>query len=121
MDFQFAPEQTMTAEISVDDIGNCAIMAINDLCEQYYLITKTSLGTTKVCTFGPVVEDADSKIFNLSYYTTEYNAKKLQKTIYMFLNNIKAKITEATTISVGDAVGGMIDIGELFKGDEQNE
>ena len=48
MDFQFAPEQTMTAEISVDDIGNCAIMAMNDLCEQYYLITKTSLGPTKV-------------------------------------------------------------------------
>ena len=117
MDFQFAPEQTMTAEISVDDIGNCAIMAMNDLCEQYYLITKTSLGTTKVCTFGPTIDGGESKIFNLSYYTMEYNVKKLQKTIYMFLNNIKAKITEATPIGFDDAVRGMVDIGDLFKGD----
>ena len=112
MDFQFAPEQTMTAEISVDDIGNCAIMAMNDLCEQYYLITKTSLGTTKVCTFGPTIDGGEIKRFNLSYYTMEYNAKKLQKTIY-----IKAKITEATPIGFEDAVRGMVDIGDLFKGD----
>ena len=35
----------------------------------------------------------------------------------MFLNNIKAKITEATTIGFEDAVRGMVDIGDLFKGD----
>lgn len=119
MDFQFAPEQMMTAEVSIDDIGNCAIEAVNDLNEQYYLVTKTVLGKTKICTFGPVLEDIESSIFNLNYYTTDYNAKKIQKTIYMFLNNNKTALISATIIDEKDALDKIPSIKRYIEMEEE--
>lgn len=104
MEIKYKPEKQLTAVLDIDDIGNCAIEAYNDLNEYYYLLIKTVLGKSKVYSFGPIVEDGQADHFDLSFYTMDYNIKKLQKTVFAFLNNFKTNIEAAIVIDFEQAL-----------------
>ena len=55
MNFDYFTVQTVMANIEIEDIGNCAIEANNDNGEFWYLIIRTTLGSTQIFEYGPTI------------------------------------------------------------------
>ena len=75
-DNQYVPQN----EIDIESVGNVCIEAINENDGLfYYLLIKTSLGTSSIFEYGPVVPDIDKlyDIYNISFIRQSYNEKKL--------------------------------------------
>lgn len=96
-DNQYVPQN----EIDVESVGNVCIEAINENDGLfYYLLIKTSLGTSSIFEYGPVVPDIDKlyDIYNISFTRQPYNDKKLLLFISKWLNDRMKKITCASVI-----------------------
>ena len=48
MQFDYLQRVTVDATINIEDIGNCAICAMNDSADEYYLVIQTEMGWTEV-------------------------------------------------------------------------
>ena len=75
-DNQYVPQN----EIDIESVGNVCIEAINESDGLfYYLLIKTSLGTSSIFEYGPITPDVDKlyDIYNLSFMRRPYNEKKL--------------------------------------------
>lgn len=113
MEFKFNKEETYLNYIDVDDLGNVAIEGFSDKDNvYYYLVISTIMGTSSVFQYGPTTKD-DRQQFNIasSLMTFDFNDKKLQKTITMFLS----KMTDATIISKEEALSYCVDIKEYLR------
>lgn len=86
--------------ISIADIGNTCLNAINDDAWEWYLIIETTNGWTKTTTFGPLKVDSDSLLSNFSYnfYEREFSEKNISSTISNFINNPKHMITQVVEL-----------------------
>lgn len=87
--------------IEIDSVGNVCIEAINENDGlYYYLLIKTSMGTTSIFEYGPVVPDIDKLFdtYNVSFTREQYNEKKLRIFISKWLNDRTKKITAAYVI-----------------------
>ena len=96
-DNQYVPQN----EIDIESVGNVCIEAINENDGLfYYLLIKTSLGTSSIFEYGPVVPDIDKlyDIYNISFIRQSYNEKKLLLFISKWLNDKMKKITAAHVI-----------------------
>lgn len=104
--FEYFTTVLVNAELEIDDIGNCAIIASNDMGENYCLIIETRLGVTRILNYGPSIIDFDSlpKSVNCSFKRIDYNPTKISKTIREFLNNPYHKITSAKQVGKEEAL-----------------
>lgn len=116
MTFEYMARIVVDATIDVDDIGNFAIRANNDECEEYYIAVKTVLGWTEIVVFGPIVPDIEQlpKSSSCTYNRFEFNEFKITKAVDKFLNNQYAKITQAQCISVEEAKKNIRNFGDFI-------
>ena len=59
MDFEYMRRVLMDGVLSGDDMGNCTIIANNDVADTFVLVIKTELGWTEIFEAGPIVPDMD--------------------------------------------------------------
>lgn len=85
MDTQIAfnRKEVLTKTAYVQDVGNCALEAIDERGAYYYLVIKTVDGQTFKLGFGPVVPDIIELPpgYCITYIKEEYNDSKLAKFI----------------------------------------
>ena len=96
-DNQYVPQNF----IEIENIGNVCIEAINETDGLfYYLLIKTSLGTTSIFEYGPVIPYIDKLFdnYSVSFNREQYNEKKLKIFISKWLNDRMKKITAANII-----------------------
>lgn len=98
--YEFNCTVVVGATLDIENTGNCAIVAHNDLHQTFVLIIKSDLGFTQTVEFGPSINDdgdVPSKI--VSHYTRfEYNEYKIDKLVDNFLNNKYNNITQAEVV-----------------------
>ena len=105
MNFDYFTVQTVMANIDIDDIGNCAIEANNDNGEFWYLIIRTTLGSTQVFEYGPTIHTGlMEKTVNCSFKRIEFTEAKVIKRIKEFLNNPYKNITQAKEMTIEEAL-----------------
>ena len=104
-------------QLDVEDIGNCAIEANDDLGIYYYLVIETYLGFTKIFEYGPVQPDFNelNKSVSCLFNRIEFNDKKISKRIYTFLNAPTRNITQAQMVDKNYALDGCKDIIEYMR------
>jgi len=90
--FDYLYKEMPTANVEIDDIGNCCIHAFNDDGFEWFLIITTILGDSFIYTFGPFHVEKEKYFpygFNFSYRKVEYKEKVLYNIIDKFLNDNK--------------------------------
>lgn len=104
MTFEYLQRVVVESELEVDNIGDCCIIANNDVGEEYYLILKTELGWTESIEYGPCVPDMVQLQLNyqINYTRFEYNQGKIERIIDKFLNHPKRVITQARLANIQD-------------------
>lgn len=79
--FEFDNQYVPQNFIEIENIGNVCIEAINETDGLfYYLLIKTSLGTTSIFEYGPVIPDIDKLFdnYSVSFNREQYNEKKVK-------------------------------------------
>lgn len=104
MKFEYSQRVVVEAELDIENIGQCAILARTDLGEEYYLMIRSELGDVDVVEYGPSIPDLAkfpaSVVYTYDHF--EYSDYKLQKRIDKFLNNAKRGITQAECVQISD-------------------
>lgn len=110
--FEFNQQLTPQSLIDIDEIGEFAIEATNDEGLFWYLIVRTSLGTTTVASCGPVVPDVPllPSGYSSSLFRMEYKEPKIEKTITMWLNDRNKLLTSARLIDIDEAIDQFVDL-----------
>lgn len=106
MRYEFFETKVVNSWIEIEDPGNCAIKALNETHQAYYLVTKTDLGVTTIFEYGPSVENEEllPKTVNCSFKRISYTDKKIDDAIEKFLNNPTRSIISATLMDREDAL-----------------
>lgn len=85
MDTQIAynRQEVLTQSAYVEDVGNCALEAVDEDGLNHYLVIKTVDGQTFKLMFGPLLPDIIElpPAYNITYIKDEYNDTKLAKFI----------------------------------------
>ena len=120
MEFEYFYTKSVNGFIDIDDIGNCAIEAFDDLGQVYYLVIRTSYGSTRIMDYGPIIADCDTlpKSTHCTYKRIEYTDAKIKKAIDNFLNNPYASITQAREIDIDEALNNCKSIINYMKGED---
>lgn len=87
--------------IEIESVGNVCLEAINeDDGLYYYLLIKTSLGTTSIFEYGPIIPDIDKlfDIYHVSFTRQPFNEKKLNLFLKKWLNDRNKGITAAYVV-----------------------
>lgn len=117
MNIEYLKTESYMDSIDVDRMGQCSVVAYNDIGEAYYLDIRTELGWSKVTEFGPISESGDSPTAKrLIHYEIGYDEKRLYKIIRDFINNSNRVITQAEVIDRDDVHAQLIDYLEKLKG-----
>ena len=98
---EYLPQESFLASVEIEDIGNVSLVLYNDTGFEWYLVTTTSLGWTKVYMFGPLLPDVNIlaiKSFNFSYCEIEYRESKLINMIEKFIQDPRKNITQVFEI-----------------------
>ena len=109
-------------DIQVEDIGNCAILANDDLTKTWCIIVKTVSGWTEVFEFGPVFPD----IYDLPnsvkfvYSRFPYKEASVSRAIDKFLNRSDANITQAVQVTPEEAKSIIRNLGDYID-DKRND
>ena len=99
---EFANEFVPQNLIDIPQLGNFALEAIDEENGfYYYFLMKTSLGTSVVFNFGPIIPDFDNlpDTYNVTYQKLSFNDKKMKLFVSKWLNDSKKKITAANLIT----------------------
>lgn len=103
MDFEYLATNTFTGLLEIEDIGNCAITAFNDIGWESILIVDTQLGKSRVFQMGPIAVDLERLPDTVSCTLTQldFSQKKISSIINTFLNNNRTNryITQALEVS----------------------
>lgn len=115
--FEYFAEITVNASISIEDIGDCAIEACNDLGQFWFLIIRTELGVSEIFEVGPIVLDIEElpKSCFWSYKRTSYSENNLSKMIDKFLNDGYRNITQAREITMEEAKENFRNLADYIK------
>lgn len=106
---QYVPQNTL----EIESVGNVCIEGIDmDNGLYYYLLIKTSMGTSSIFQYGPIVPDMEKSYnyYNVSYNKEQFNEKKLGMFISKWLNDKFRKISSARIIDEGSFLDNYIDI-----------
>ena len=104
---EYLPQESYLASVEIEDIGDVALVMFNDAGQQWYLLTTTSLGWTKIYMFGPLFPDIDTlviKSFSFNYSEIEYKESKLLNMIERFIQDPKKCITQVFEIQKQDVL-----------------
>ena len=87
--FEYMQVVTVGAQLEVDDIGECAVLARDDLGQEYYLLITTRMGQTEVIEYGPCIPDISllPKSVTYKYSRFDYSEFRIEKVIDKFLNS----------------------------------
>ena len=96
--FEYMQVITVGAQLDVDDIGDCAILARDDLGQEYYLVITTYMGQTEIIEYGPCIPDIQllPKSVSYKYYRIDYSEFRIEKAIDKFLNSNPVTFAEVT-------------------------
>ena len=97
--FEYVYVKQSMDSLDIDDIGNCYLETCNDTGECFYLAIRTSLGFSRVVEYGPYADGIRLPSVSAVFNQFEYNEKKLNKIIYLFLNNPGRQITQARELT----------------------
>ena len=117
MTFDYFVERTYVAQLEIEDVGNVALVANNDEQMYFYLIIRTTMGSSQIFECGPIVPDVEllPDYTKTEFTRIDFDVKKIDKYIRNFLNNPKNKITNAEIISVEEALNECRDIVDYMK------
>lgn len=120
MNFKYLATVTKQEDIELENIGNCCIDAYNSLGFEWILIIKTTLGSTEIIEYGPLVLDLEkylpaNVIYN--YSRIDFSESKIIKRIDKFLNDGSRDITQALEIDLQDAKTKIKNIVEYLQED----
>ena len=99
--------KTVGAQLTIDDIGDCSILARDDLGQEYYFITNTKMGWTEIIEYGPALPDFEAlpKSVKYLYDRIEYSEFKIEKRIDKFLTSHPITYAEAVELeSIGEFI-----------------
>ena len=115
--FNYYYVSTSMGQLNIEDIGNCAIEANDDMGASYYLVIKTNLGVTRLFQYGPIKPDVNilCKTTTCVFKRFDYSESKLMKAIENFLKPSFSNITQAREISCEEALDNCIDIIEYMR------
>ena len=116
---KFNRQSTYVDSLCVEDIGNCALEALDNLGQCHYIIVKTVQGQSYILSFGPVIPDLDElpKTFKVEYYYTQYNDKKLAKSLQTWAAGQKSiNFEQINQISMDEALSQLPNIEACFTG-----
>ena len=116
-DFEYFTKVVVNASISIEDIGNCAIRANNDLGSFWFLIIQTELGFSEIFEYGPFIFNVEElpKSCNWFYKRISYSENALSKIIDKFLNDGYRCITQAEEISMEEAKENCRNLADYIK------
>lgn len=117
MQFEFNHQLLPQSILEVDEVGEFAIEANNDLGYYWYLVIRTILGTSIISTCGPVFPDIAllPSGFCMTLEKIPFKEEKLAKTINLFLNDRKKGLTEARIIDVEDGINQFRELKDYLK------
>lgn len=106
MDYEYFVTSVANGVLTVDDCGNCAIDLYNDNGMEKILVIDTSLGATRIFTFGPFNPDLDRlpNICSTTFKQINYSIQAISKEINKFLNDYKFGGTQAIEIDKEEAL-----------------
>lgn len=115
---EYNAQKVLTDSVYVKDVGNCALEAVSEVGEYYYLIIQTEDGVSNVCTFGPVVPDIIElpRVYSATIVRQGYNDEKLAKAIQTWATPKKTNFIEIKQVSVEDAMKEYRDIADYIGG-----
>lgn len=116
---KFNRQSVYVDSLCVEDIGNCALEALDNLGQYHYIIVKTVQGQSHILSFGPVIPDLDElpKSFKVEYYYTPYNDKKLAKSIQVWaMGQQRINYEQITQIDRDEALSQLPNIDVCFTG-----
>ena len=110
MIFSYYQTTVINAELEVEDVGNCAIKAYNDLGVEYILVIDTSMGWSRVFQMNNIRLDFDLLLpkTTQTYDKIPYDDRKLRKVISSFLNS--NDITQAFVVDREEALNDCKDM-----------
>lgn len=117
MTFEYLQRVVVEGQLDVDNIGECVLLANNDIGEEFYLIINTVMGWTEVLEYGPFAPDFDllPANYNIKYSRFEYNQGKLEKAIDRFLNDPKRAISQAKVVELDEIIDNLVNpINKVF-------
>lgn len=102
--------------LDVGQLSDLAIEASNADGYFFYLIVRTSLGTSTIVTCGPIEPDIQSLPSGYAVTLTKmrYNDSKVCGMVSKWLNDKKA-ITDARVVPVDDALAQIRNVGEYMR------
>lgn len=117
MEFEYFKQTIAMAALEVEDVGNVCIVANTDLNECIYLIIKTTLGTTNIVTYGPIIPGSNilEKECSCTFKRINFNQGKIIEVIKNFLNPLRKVITQAQIIDIEEACKNCINIIDYIK------
>ena len=93
--FEYMHITTAMDSIEIEDIGSCCLHAFNDGGYEFWFLSKTDLGITKLFSFGPILVDTiDCSDLEIKIHTINYDEKKIIKYIEKWLSDSKRMITQ---------------------------
>lgn len=99
---EYLREVSYMDAVEIEDIGNIALVLYNDAGQEWYLLTTTSLGWTKLYMFGPLLPDVNSlvlKSFSFTYSEIEYREYKIISMLEKFIQDPKKEISQVIEIT----------------------
>lgn len=118
--FKYNTQTMQVDSIIVEDIGNCALEAIDQNGCFHYFISITNEGTTEIITFGPIVPDISilPKSYSTSFERIGYTDAKLQKAIQKWALGGKGTNFESIEqVSLEEAVAQHVSVVEHLIGE----
>lgn len=105
MNFEYLVKIQKESSIDIEDIGNCALDAFNDLGFEWILLIDTKMGNTQIVEFGPTLADIDYPPAKVSYTydRIDFNEGKIINRISKFLNDGHRNVTQAFEIPQEEA------------------
>ena len=103
--------------VEIDNPGNMALEACDDLGVYWFLVIRTLLGESEILSFGPLDIDSDTPLppYTCSYEKFQYNQRKLNTAINRWLNDKDKALTSARVIEMEEAFTHIPDIYKFIK------
>ena len=123
MDTQIAfnRQEVLTQSAYVEDVGNCALEAVDEMGLHHYLVIKTVDGRTFKLLFGPLLPDIIELPpgYSVNYIKEDYNDTKLAKFIQGWAAPKKGpNFEEVTQIPVEEALSLYRDAKSHFENEQ---
>ena len=100
------------AEVDIEDLGNCNIVAYNDNADEFYLRIVSTDGYAQIVECGPVSTDIEPKYVCCIYRKMEFKEKKIIHLIDDFLNAPQKQINQVVLVSEEEMDNALLNVAE---------